>query len=108
MASIKKTTAEKRAEKRDILLTRRGGQCTNCGLRHDGMNGYVLDLHHLDHTKKEFSLKIANMDRKMTTLYAEADKCVILCANCHRHEHHHSRSVKGTTQGTALHHKKTK
>jgi hypothetical protein len=86
---VKQTVSEKRVEKRDILLARRGGQCRNCGLMHVGDNGYLFDFHHLDNTTKEFDMKMSNMDRKMVNLYAEADKCEILCANCHRSHHHH-------------------
>jgi predicted HNH restriction endonuclease len=91
MASLskKKPLAQIRSEKRDILLERRGGQCTNCGLKHDGTNGYIFDFHHINHNDKLFSIKHSNMDRKVTNLYIEADKCVLLCANCHRILHHH-------------------
>lgn len=77
-----------RVEKRDRLLHYRGGQCVNCGLKHDGTNGFVLDLHHLDESTKLFALNTTNANRTMKTLHEEADKCIILCANCHRLEHH--------------------
>jgi hypothetical protein len=52
----------------------------------------VLDLHHLDPSIKENN--ISNLSR--SKMIVEAKKCVILCSNCHRMEHHLLR--KGETQ----------
>ena len=46
----------------------------------------VIDFHHIDPKEKEF-----NISRKLClgqkTLKKEIDKCVCLCANCHRRVH---------------------
>jgi len=45
----------------------------------------TLEFHHLDPNEKDYSyLKTSFTD----TLNSELDKCVLLCANCHREEHH--------------------
>ncbi len=63
-----------------------GGKCTKCG--YNKCNA-ALDFHHIDSTTKEHSvahlMKSINFDK----LKPELDKCVLLCANCHR-EHHSS------------------
>tara|TARA_R110000822_G_scaffold308594_1_gene436744 strand:+ start:619 stop:999 length:381 start_codon:yes stop_codon:yes gene_type:complete len=64
-----------------------GGKCTKCG--YNKCNA-ALDFHHTDSTTKEFSpahLMRSTFDK----LKSELDKCVLLCANCHR-EHHSSDS----------------
>ena len=80
----------KRYEKRDILIQRLGGQCDNCGIMHDGSNGRIYDFHHIIQETKAFTLNVGNMNRRLTVLYAEADKCRLLCSNCHRLHHHNN------------------
>lgn len=58
-----------------------GGKCTICGY-----SKYVgaLDFHHLDPTTKSFGLANRGLTKSMKVLTEEAQKCVLLCANCHR------------------------
>jgi hypothetical protein len=57
--------------------------CIKCG----ETRSYVLDFHHIDSDNKDFT--IGKMKRGSTeVLQAEIDKCVCLCANCHREFHH--------------------
>ena len=60
-----------------------GGKCCVC-------NGVfkpaVFDFHHIDSSKKE-SNPGNLMGRKWERLREELDKCVLLCANCHREVH---------------------
>jgi hypothetical protein len=57
-----------------------GGKCVLCGY-----NKFVnaLDFHHLDRKTKLFNIS-GNFNRSWDAVKAELDKCVILCANCHR------------------------
>jgi len=59
-----------------------GGKCVRCG--YDKYVG-ALDFHHLDPSKKEIT--ISSYSRGWKHIKAELDKCIILCANCHREEH---------------------
>lgn len=59
-----------------------GGECVACGLMFDGENAAVFDFHHLDPTQKEFNF--AGRNRALASCKDELDKCVVLCANCHR------------------------
>lgn len=61
-----------------------GGRCLNCGLQTSHLA--VYDFHHKDMSEKDSdpgSLLHYSWDR----IKKEIDKCVLLCANCHRIEH---------------------
>ena len=60
-----------------------GGCCHRCGYK--GVPA-VYDFHHKDQSQKEFSWgekRTSNWER----LKPELDKCLLLCANCHREVH---------------------
>jgi hypothetical protein len=61
-----------------------GGACKHCGLRTDKYS--VYDFHHLDPTAKEQG--IGKLVASWHKLVVELEKCILLCANCHRIEHH--------------------
>lgn len=56
--------------------------CLRCGIR----NPIVLQFHHSDPGRKEFSVSDARFYSKKK-LDEEIGKCVVLCANCHLIEH---------------------
>ena len=60
----------------------KGGACVKCG--YNKCNS-ALDFHHLDPSKKELGL--SKNRRKWEILKAELDKCILVCANCHREIH---------------------
>jgi hypothetical protein len=46
-----------------------------------------LDFHHLDSKTKEFSISNAfRMGYSLERIFLEIEKCILLCANCHRKE----------------------
>ena len=48
----------------------------------------TIDLHHLDKDEKDFSIsQIAGRGWSWERLLKEIEKCVPLCANCHRKVH---------------------
>jgi hypothetical protein len=62
------------------LVDEAGGRCQICGYeRYLG----ALQFHHLDPSRKEFSLSRRGCTRSFAELKAEAAKCALLCANCH-------------------------
>jgi 5-methylcytosine-specific restriction endonuclease McrA len=67
----------------------KGGCCMFCGYhKYDG----ALEFHHLDPSQKDFSIstcKFADFDK----VKSELDKCILVCANCHRELHANLRSV---------------
>lgn len=88
----KRTYADRReyliaavAKRRRALKLRaveyKGGKCVMCGYsEHVG----VLDFHHLDPSQKEFSIGAKGYTRSWERLRVELDKCILVCANCHR------------------------
>ena len=68
-------------------------KCAKCG----DNRGYVLDFHHIDPSQKdvEVSRMISN-NYRLDKVYNEIQKCICLCANCHR-EFHFLEKEKGIT-----------
>lgn len=60
-----------------------GGKCFDCG---GVFHINAMDFHHLDASKKEASVStLIRYSRKRAL--SELEKCVVLCANCHRLRH---------------------
>ena len=65
----------------------KGGKCAICG--YDRYLG-ALEFHHTDPKEKDFTLGRRGVSRKTTwekEVRPELDKCILLCANCHRETH---------------------
>jgi hypothetical protein len=63
-----------------------GGQCVDCGLRTEVVA--VYDFHHVRSDEKEMSIaRMLKMTKNWERIQEELDKCVLLCANCHRIRH---------------------
>lgn len=57
-----------------------------------------LDWHHLDPKEKDGQVgKMLNHFRSMENVFSEMNKCIILCANCHR-KYHAGNLEFGTTE----------
>ena len=85
----RRTTARQRKLK-TLMIEYKGGRCQslNCstpGGYNRSINGF--DFHHLDPTKKEFTLSQIRLCRMNDKIKEELDKCLLLCANCHREVH---------------------
>ena len=62
------------------LIERAGGRCVLCGYdRHPA----ALHFHHVNPATKAFVLSRQGITRSFGEAAAEADKCVLLCGNCH-------------------------
>ena len=62
-----------------------GGACCICGYK---KNIQALEMHHLDPEEKEFSFGNTKGYKNWEELCEEMQKCVLLCANCHREVHY--------------------
>ncbi len=83
-------------KKRLRVLAYRGNKCVNCGIEHDGSNTAIFDFHHLDSDTKSFPLSSNGLEcNGIERILKEAEKCVILCANCHRLHHHSDIEILG-------------
>jgi hypothetical protein len=62
----------------------KGDVCSCCGY-----NEYIgaLEFHHIDPSKKDFSPAHVRLTTFSKKIERELDKCILLCANCHREEH---------------------
>jgi len=62
----------------------KGGKCESCGY-----NKCIdaLDFHHVNEKEKEFGLSQSGLTRSWERTKKESDKCVLVCANCHREIH---------------------
>ena len=59
-------------------------KCQNCG----ESEPCCLDFHHLDPQEKDFTVsQAASWGYSTERIQVEIEKCVILCANCHRKYH---------------------
>ncbi len=64
-----------------LAIGYKGGRCQLCG--YDKYQG-ALDLHHIDRKRKEFSISDKGHSRSWERVKKELDKCILVCANCHR------------------------
>ncbi len=71
-------------ERRRALIEYKGGKCMDCK---GTFVSALLDFHHRDPRNKSFGLSFNRMERPIQELKKEADKCDLLCANCHRLRH---------------------
>jgi transposase-like protein len=63
-----------------ILVDEAGGACALCGFDECAA---ALQFHHVDPATKSFALSREGVTRSLARARAEAQKCVLLCANCH-------------------------
>jgi 5-methylcytosine-specific restriction endonuclease McrA len=86
--SVCKTCANKRSgdrvKKQKLrAIEHKGGACVKCGYN---ASPSALEFHHVIPTEKEYAwdeLRKMSWDRVL----AELEKCVLVCANCHREIH---------------------
>lgn len=67
-----------------------GGACVDCNLETERVE--IYDFHHLDPRQKDFS--VSNSRKSFEKIKTELDKCVLVCANCHRIRHSSQGSFK--------------
>jgi hypothetical protein len=72
--------ARRRRRLKQILVTEAGGRCRVCGY---DKCAAALQFHHLDPEEKAFGLAQGGLTRSLDEARREADKCVLLCSNCH-------------------------
>ena len=77
-------TIERTRKLKTQMIEYKGGCCVRCGYnKYQG----ALEFHHLDPKEKDFNpshLKKYSFDDRIKN---ELDKCILVCANCHREIH---------------------
>ncbi len=81
---LKQAVGLRRKKLKTMVIEYKGGKCIICG--YNKCAG-AFDLHHIDGSTKEFGLSHRGLTRSWEKIQKEADKCVLLCANCHREVH---------------------
>lgn len=83
-----KHTPKKELEKsyykriKEALIEYKGGKCQICG--YNKCNS-ALEFHHIEPHQKDFT--ISGGTKSFENLKPEVDKCILVCANCHREIH---------------------
>lgn len=70
----------RRRKVKQLLVLEAGGRCLLCG--YDRYYG-ALEFHHLDPAAKRFGLSMRGLTPAIDVVRLEAQKCVLLCSNCH-------------------------
>jgi len=77
-----KAVSKRRKTLRNKAVEYKGGKCSVCG--YDKCFG-ALEFHHLK--GKDFGLSASGLTRSWDKIQTELEKCILLCANCHRELH---------------------
>ena len=72
---------KRRKKIRQMAIAAKGAKCEVCG--YDRCME-ALEFHHLNESDKEFGLSEKGYARSWKKVEMELNKCVLLCANCHR------------------------
>jgi hypothetical protein len=74
---------KRRAEKKQMLVDRKGGGCAHCG-----KTGPLceLEFHHPNPSEKQYKMTHL-LHHAFWRAEAEAKKCILLCKGCHQAEH---------------------
>ena len=73
--------AKRRRKIKEMSIAYKGGKCQICGY---SKYGGALDLHHVNPDTKEFGIADKGYTRSWERIQKELDKCILVCANCHR------------------------
>ena len=75
---------KRRRKIRQMAVEYKGGQCQVCG--YDRCIE-ALEFHHKNPHEKDFSVSSKGYTRSWSKVKQEIDKCLLVCANCHREIH---------------------
>lgn len=81
---LKIAVAKRRKRLRAKAVEYKGGKCQICSY-----NTCIeaLDFHHINPKTKSFGISASGITRAWHKVKSEIDKCVMICANCHREVH---------------------
>jgi biotin operon repressor len=79
-----KAVQRRRLKIKGMAVEYKGGKCKCCGYsKYQG----ALEFHHLDPSEKDFNFSQKGHCRSWEKVKIELDKCILVCANCHREIH---------------------
>ena len=79
-----RAVAKRRKKVKEMAIDYKGGMCMLCGYKKCIQ---ALELHHMDGSKKDFSISDKGYTRSWEKVKREIEKCILICANCHRELH---------------------
>jgi len=85
-----KAVAKRRKKIRKMAVEYKGGKCILC--EYDKCI-QALEFHHRNDNEKVFGISAKGYTRAWKKVVEELDKCVLVCANCHRELHIGLRSL---------------
>lgn len=77
-------TLERQRNFKRLAIEYKGGKCEDCGIVD---NQVIYDFHHIHPNEKDFNISKFRATTWNKKIENELDKCVLLCANCHRKRH---------------------
>ena len=96
----KETNAERTLQRRSelrawVYRVKRERGCTQC----DEGDPACLDFHHVNESEKEMQIgRMVTYGYSRERISDEIEKCVVLCANCHRKEHYEISAAVAETE----------
>ena len=81
---LKNAVVKRRKQIREMAIEYKGTKCSICG--YDNCI-QALDFHHIKDDEKDFGISAKGYTRSWDSVRKELDKCILLCANCHREVH---------------------
>ena len=89
---------KRRKKVRLMAVQYKGGRCSRCGY---DKCVEALEFHHLDSSRKDFGISEKGYTRSWERVRAELEKCILVCANCHRELHASSQLLHESGDETA-------
>ena len=86
----KQSVQTRRKSVKNRSIEYKGGKCEKCNY---SKCIEALEFHHTDPNEKDFGLSAKGLTHSWDKIKNELDKCILLCANCHREEHFLSKLV---------------
>lgn len=82
--AVKTRSEQQKEENQNIVNLRKSCGCQKCGEK----RLYLMEFHHINAEDKINNIAHMIKSASKETLIAELDKCLVLCANCHREFHY--------------------
>lgn len=86
-----KATSDFRRRRKENLIQVCGGKCLLCGYN---KSNSALEFHHIDKTQKLYSIAANGTCHDLEKDLSEIQKCILVCANCHREIHDGEYSIQ--------------